>query len=137
MRKLALTFMAGILVAAYKAYALMLMWNWFVSPVFHIGSISFWRTLGLLWMVQLFVGEISDSSAETWAWESAFLILDYCVPEEKKEDLKRAMKEKEDSVWLNVALVILGQAAGVTLTLALGWLVHFYFVPTTFGSARL
>jgi hypothetical protein len=128
LQKLSLTFLAGVMVAAYKAYALTLMWNWFVSPVFHIGAISFWYALGLLWVVQLFVGDIGDEPAQAWAWENAFMVLDYCVPEDKKGELKRKLEEKEGDVWVQMALVVLGQAAGVTFTLALGWLVHANFI---------
>lgn len=33
--KASVTFGMSLLVGAFKAFVLMLMWNWFVSPVFH------------------------------------------------------------------------------------------------------
>jgi hypothetical protein len=133
LQKLWLTFLAGVALAVYRAYALTLMWNWFVPPLFHTGGISFWYALGLIWVVQLFVGDIGDEAAQSFAWDNAFLVLDYCVPEDKKEELKRKLKEKEGGIWVQVPLMVLGQAAGITLTLVLGWLVHTNFIQAKVG----
>jgi putative transposase len=53
----------------------MLMWNWFVSPVFHTGEIPFWQMLGLLWVVQLFVDRGAENPADSLRWGSLFLVL--------------------------------------------------------------
>jgi hypothetical protein len=69
------TFAAGLFVGAFRAFVLMLMWNWFVSPVFHTANISFWQVLGLLWLVQVFVGEGEEDLDENRRWERLFAIL--------------------------------------------------------------
>jgi len=135
LQKLSLNFLAGVVLAAYKAYVLTVMWNWFVSPVFHIGSVSFWYALGLLWVVQLFVGDMGDEPVQAWAWDNAFIVLDYCVPENKKEELKRKLEEKQGEIWVQMALIIISQAAGITVTLALAWLVHANFIPTKVSTS--
>jgi hypothetical protein len=127
-KKLAYTYAVGILVGAYKAFVLMLMWNWFVSPVFHTESISFWQVLGLLWLVQLFVGDTGENPAQTLRWESLFLIVNASVPEDRNEDLQEELRQQTEGVWLQMGLHIFGQLAGYTVTLALGWLVHTVFV---------
>ena len=128
-KKMALGFGVSILGAAYKAFVLMLMWNWFVSPVFHTESISFWQVLGLLWLVQLFVGlDTDENPANTARWEHLSLVLDACVPEEKREEMSDAVKQKNEEIWGQLGIYIFGQFVGYTLTLVLGWTVHTFLV---------
>jgi len=104
------------------------MWNWFVSPVFHIESISFWQVLGLLWVVQLFVGDTGENPAEAVRWESLFLVLDACVPEHKTDELREELKQKNEGIWSQLAIHIFGQLTGYAVTLMLGWLVHTFLI---------
>ncbi len=128
--KTSLTFAVGLLVGAFKAFVLMLMWNWFVSPMFHIESISFWQVLGLLWIVQLFVdsGSGSENPAETLRWDSLFLLLNACVPEHKNEELRDELKQNTESLWGKLVIHIFAQLANYAVTLGLGWVVHTFFV---------
>lgn len=125
--KLSFTFAVSLLVGAFKAFVLMLMWNWFVSPVFHTESISFWQVLGLLWVVQLFVDNTSENPAETLRWENLFLVLDACVPEHKREEVREEVKQKNEGIWSQLGVHIFGQLTGYAVTLMLGWLVHTFF----------
>jgi hypothetical protein len=126
--KTSLTFAVSLLVGAFKAFVLMLMWNWFVSPVFHIESISFWQVLGLLWMVQLFVDSGSENPLEIFRWESLFLVLDACVPDHKNEELREELKQKNEGIWPQLGIQILGRVTSYAVTLGLGWVVHTFFV---------
>jgi hypothetical protein len=126
--KMSVTFAASMLSVAFKAFVLMLMWNWFVSPVFHTGSISFWQVLGLVWVVQLFVGDAIENPAEKLRWENLLLVLDACVPEHKNEELREELKEKNEGIWGQLGIYIVGQLAGSAVTLMLGWMVHAFFV---------
>src|ERR1051325_10752672 len=96
--KASMTFAVSLLVGAFKAFVLMLMWNWFVTPVFHTEAISFWQVLGLLWEVQLFVGDTSENPKEDLLWENLFLVLDACVPEHKAQEVRDELKEKEEGI---------------------------------------
>lgn len=105
------------------------MWNWFVSPVFHTENISFWQVLGLLWIVQLFIGlDTGENPAKTARWENLFLILDACVPQEKREEVSESVKQKNDEIWGQLGIYLGGQFAGYTFTLVLGWAVHAFLV---------
>ena len=106
----------------------MLMWNWFVSPVFHIQSISFWQVLGLLWAVQLFVGDTSENPAETLRWENLSLALSACVPEHKAEELREEVKQKNEGIWEQSGIHIFAQLGGYAFTLTLDWLVHTFAI---------
>lgn len=129
-KKAALTFGVSILIAAYKAFVLMLMWNWFVSPVFHSGNITFWQVLGLLWLVQLFIDTGAENSPDkTVQWENLFLILDACVPEEKREEIRAAVaNQNNQGIWGQIGMYLGSQFLGSTLTLVLGLAVHTFLV---------
>jgi len=127
--KASLTFGVSIFVGAFKAFVLTVMWNWFVAPIFHTADISFWEMLGLLWVVQLFVDQnYGQNPVEKMRWENLVLMLDACVPEEKREDMKVALKEKEESVWSEIGVQIFGQLFGYAFTLGLGFLLHTFFI---------
>jgi hypothetical protein len=120
------SFVVGIFVAAYRAFALMLMWNWFVSPVFHIESISFWQVLGLVWIVELFVGNAGENPVKTMRWENLLLVMDACIPEHRREELHEELKQKNEEVWSRLGIHVFAQLVGYTVTLALGWAVHTF-----------
>jgi hypothetical protein len=126
--KATLTFVVSLLVGAFKAFILMLMWNWFVSPVFHTGSITFWQVLGLLWLVQLFVGVKTDDPEKSQRWDNLFLVLNSCVPEHQREHVREAIKERRERIWADIGLHIFGQIFDYSFTLGLAWLVHTFFV---------
>jgi hypothetical protein len=126
--KASMAFAVSLLVGAFKAFVLMLMWNWFVSPVFHTEAISFWQVLGLLWVVQLFVGDTSENPKEDLLWENLFLVLDACVPEHKAQKVRDELKQKEEGIWSQLGFQIFGRLIGYSVTLMLGWLVHTFFV---------
>jgi hypothetical protein len=124
-----LMFGVGLLVGAFKAFVLMVMWNWFVSPVFHASEVSFWEMLGLLWVVQLFVDQTYDDNPVTkLQWEILFLVLDKCVPAERREDLKLELAEKNEEIWTEIGVKIFGSLAGNAFVLGLGFAVHAFFM---------
>jgi len=126
--KVSLTFGISLLVGAFKAFVLMLMWNWFVSPVFHTDSISFWQVLGLLWVVQLFVDQSGENPAEAKRWENIFTVADACIPEHKREELQEQLKENNEGIWSQIGIHIFGQLTSYAVTLLLGWMVHTFLV---------
>jgi hypothetical protein len=125
--KTSLTFAVSLLVGVFKAFVLMSMWKWFVTPVFHMDYISFWQMLGLVWIVQLFANSGSENPAETLRWENLFLRLDACVPEHKSEELREELKQNASSIWRKFGIHIFAQLVGYTVTLGLGWVAHVLY----------
>ena len=127
--KAAVTFGVSILVGAFKAFALMLMWNWFVAPLFHTGDISFWHMLGLLWVVQLFVGGSGmENPVETMRWDNLFLMVSACLPEHESEEVTEEVKQKTEGIWGDLGTSIVSQLFGYAFTMGLGWVVHTFLV---------
>jgi hypothetical protein len=76
--------------------------------------------LGLLWVVQVFVGEGSgENPAHTMRWENLYLIVGACVPEHKNEDLNEELKQKSEGVWGEMGIYIFSQLFSYGFTM--GW----------------
>ena len=122
-------FIATVLMAGYYAFALMLMWNWFVAGSLHLPELSFIAALGLIWTISLLRKPSGESTpVENKRWDLLFSVLDYCVPENKIETVRELIKEKTESVWPELIGLVFGQAVAITFTLGLGWIAHALFM---------
>lgn len=66
--------------------------------------------LGLLWIVQLFVGDTAgENPVETMRWENLFFIVKACVPDHKNEGLKEDLKHTTEGVWGEMGVYIFSQ----------------------------
>jgi hypothetical protein len=45
--------LVSMLLSAYIAFLLQVMWGWFVVPQFGVGPLNFWAGWGMLWMIAL------------------------------------------------------------------------------------
>jgi|SRR5579864_1305878 len=118
-----------IFMAGYYAFALMLMWNWFVAQGLHLPELSFVQALGFIWTISLLRGIPDESSPISGKrWDLLFSVLEYCIPEKKIETVRELIKEKTEGVWAELAGLVFGQAVGITVTLGLGWTAHTFFL---------
>lgn len=109
-------------VGLYTTFVLMSLWDWFVSPTFHIGEISFWTMFGFNLLIGLF--RAGDDSGEQIRFKVITTVLDACVPDEKKEDVKSELDEMEKQVWWDMGLKVFGQVFANSVTLGIGFVVH-------------
>ena len=128
LKKLGWAFPVGIIVNLYTTFVIQNLWNWFVVPVFHVGSISFWGMFGLVLVVDLLSGgqKSGDKFADDQRWKMLYKVLDYCVPEEKMENVKVMIEEEKEIVWVEIGVSVLSRVVGITVTLVLGWFVHTF-----------
>jgi hypothetical protein len=118
-----------VLMAGYYAFALMLMWNWFVAQGLHLPELSFVEALGIIWTISLLRGTPSEASpVSSKRWELLFSVLDHCVPENKIEAVRELIKESTEGVWAELIGGAFGQAFGTTVILGLGWTAHTFFM---------
>ena len=69
------------------------------------------------------VGE-QDNPAHERRWNSLFIILNACVPEQKMENVKEEVRSETESIWSDIGLMIFGRVLARSLTLGLGFVVH-------------
>jgi hypothetical protein len=121
-KKAVALFGVSTLVGLYTTFVLVMLWDWFVSPAFHVAEISFWVMFGLNLLVGLF-REDNDVENET-RFKTIMTLLDSCVPEHKRAELREELNELGKQVWSNAGISIVARIAVNTFTLGLGFLVH-------------
>jgi hypothetical protein len=67
-----------------------------------------------------------QEAANAHRWKLAFLTLDACVPEEKRQMMAETLKDYEGTMWMDIGFRIFGRVAGNTLTLVLGWSIRTF-----------
>jgi hypothetical protein len=101
------------------------LWNWFVTPIFRISSISLFQALGLFFIVAVCTDHYGVLEHEHWS-KKILAALDYCIPGDKKDDAKRTLRENEEEVWFESGMMHLNEFLSTTVALILGWSVHAY-----------
>ncbi|PYR96699.1 MAG: hypothetical protein DMG16_27015 [Acidobacteria bacterium] len=112
----------GLLIRLYTAFVALNLWNWFAVEAFHASTISFFLMYGLLLLVELF-WETEEQKAG-YRWKSLFTVLDFCVPEEKRQAVNQAIEEQKTAIWLDAGMQAFGKLIGDTTILGLGFVVH-------------
>jgi len=125
-KKLWWTFPIGIITGLYTTLVLQQRWNWFVVSPFHLGSISFWQTYGLVLIVDMFASRLGGAAEaqQEGRWNLLYKILDYCVPSDRMEALKDEMKAQQEIVYIQLGLHAFSNLVGITTTFAVAWVVH-------------
>ncbi len=122
MKKYAIHFIIALLVGAFRAFVLMYLWDWFVTEVFHVSHISFLQVYGLSLVIQLFTGNSKDPERLQWNW--LMKTLEYCVPEDRKDALKRALNDLESGMSLELAMMIFSEFLSTIGILVVGFVIH-------------
>jgi len=51
----------AVIIAFLFGYFVMLLWNWLLPPLFHVGTISYWQAFGLVILAKIFFGGVGGS----------------------------------------------------------------------------
>jgi hypothetical protein len=106
----------------YSTFVLEQLWNWFVAPL-GISPISYWHMFGLTLMVQVLVQ--TDSFYTDKRWNLAILMLNACVPADRKAELDAQIEADNKNVWFEAGWDILAKRlVNGTSMLAIGWVIH-------------
>ena len=126
LKKMAWFWGVGLIVGLYTTFVLQQLWNWFLAPSLHLSEISYWVMYGIQLLFSLLFSSAGQEAKEAQSWKLAFLTLDACVPEERREKLAETLKEYESTLWMDVGSRIFGLVVGNTITLAIGWGIHTF-----------
>lgn len=124
MRKIVVFYLIGAVVGLYTTFVLQNLWNWFATEAFRLPQISFWLTYGVVLIIGMFAED--NNIEERQQFKALAIILDACVPEEKRESVNEELDSETKLIWLEVGSTIFGKIVGVTFTLAVGWTVHAF-----------
>jgi hypothetical protein len=111
----------------YKAFVLMHLWNWFVTPIFRVSTISLFQALGLFFVVVVCTDHYGVREHEYWS-KRIMAALDCCIPDDKKIDAKRILREGDEEGWRDLGSAHFDELVGTTVVLMLGWGIHAYLV---------
>lgn len=127
MKKYVVIGIIGIFVKLYTTFILQQLWNWFVTPVFEIGPVSFWGIFGLVLVVSMFERTPSDFTQREYTKFLATM-MEACVPDDKRDDVNEKLDELKERVWIEAIPEGVGNFASITVTLILGWGVHTFLL---------
>jgi hypothetical protein len=116
----------GLVMSLYITFVMQTLWNWFVPSVLHADSISYWNMYGLLLIVTV-VKMRNASTGEAGELYRAKIMLEACLPDEKREETMRAI-EKEDIGSKMLRYADGFKLLGATVWLAIGFAVHAFLM---------
>jgi hypothetical protein len=122
-----LTFLIGPLVGLYRTFVLQKLWNWFAAGALSLPVISFWVMYGLVLIIGILTTNYSDKQQER-NFKILWIILDACVPDDKKESVREELDEMGKNIWIEVGFIVIGGILDFTWALLLGWAVHTFLL---------
>jgi|ERR1035437_6775040 hypothetical protein len=130
LKKLGATYAAAFIVGLYTTFVVQSLWNWFAVKAFHVPSVSYWEMYGVTMLLGLLLARDAEEAQQQQYWKMAFVVLDACVPPDKRDGVAEEMKTQSEGLWVQVALMAVGKVVGNTLALIIGWAVYTFLVLT-------
>jgi hypothetical protein len=119
-----LFFLVGLVVNLYTTLVLTILWNWFATAALHTSEISFWLMYGLVLMVNLLRSPSAENPSEEKRWKVLSLMVNACVPEDKRDDLMDEVKSVQSEKWIDLGVFMFSQVVGDTVALGVGAAIH-------------
>ena len=127
-KKVGSAFLVALVVGFYTTFVAQSLWNWFAVKAFSVPTVSYWGMYGLTMLLGLLLARDGEEGSNDQQWKTAFLILDACVPPDKRDEVAEALKTLAEELWLDVGIKVFMKAVGNTLTLVMGWGVYTFLV---------
>ena len=122
-RNFILLYGVSIVVGLYTTFVLVVLWDWFVVPAFHLSPISFWVMYGLTLFISVFRSNGGDIEVEQ-RHKVVATLLDACVPDGKREQVKEQLEEFAEEIWYQAGSKVFIQIIANSLTLGVGFVIH-------------
>src|ERR1043165_2834801 len=114
----------AFVIGLYASFVLQQLWNWFLVPALRVNEVSFWLMFG----IQMFVGQLahhnSSGAADEIQWQTATIMFDACVPDERRPGLAEKLKKHSDEIWTTLGYDLIAQVLKYSTALAIGWGIH-------------
>jgi len=113
----------SMVVGLYTTFVLVILWDWFAVPAFHVSEISFWVMYGLTMLIGVLRPSENDIQGEH-RHKIVAVMLDACVPADKREEVIEELKGFEEEIWWKAGWKVFGQIVTNSLTLGIGFVIH-------------
>jgi hypothetical protein len=123
-KKWAVMWAVAMIVGLYTTFVLQNLWNWFAVGALHVSEVSFWMMYGLAMLIHAVFKR--NEEKEEAGFKHLGILLNACVPEEKRSEVREEIESEEKSLPLKIGLMIAGQILDNSLTLGLGWAIHTF-----------
>jgi hypothetical protein len=110
----------------YTTFVLKNLWNWFLAPALHTSEVSYWMMYGIQLIWDVLSVRTWNNPLEQRKWDGLFMVLDGCLPDEKRAQVEEALKGTERTLWADLQRKVFGDLIGQTVALAIGWGVHVF-----------
>jgi hypothetical protein len=117
-------FVISLLIGFYETFVLQALWNWFVTGPLRVPEISYWAMFGIQLLMKELFGNPAGQQAEREHRSLVLRVLDLCVPEDRKEEARAAIKEQDQSIWITVGIGL----AQTTMALMIGGAIHSFLM---------
>jgi hypothetical protein len=118
--------LVSTVVGLYTTLVIQNLWNSFAVSALNIPNVSYLRMYGIVLLAGLLFQH--DDFAEEQHRDIVLEILDYCVPEDKREALAEMIKQKTEAVWVALGLKVFAKIVANTIALAIGFVIHMFLV---------
>jgi hypothetical protein len=126
--KYLLNFGLSLVVWLYTTFVLTMLWDWFVTPAFHVGEIGYWNMYGLVLVIRLLSPTSEAVPIVAEKWEHAMKMLEACLPEDKRGEIMGAIEKDKLSTSGQLLVANAIGLVGSTVSLVIGWVVHTVFM---------
>jgi hypothetical protein len=127
-KKAGTTVAVAYAVGFYTTFVVQTLWNWFAVKAFNAPSVSYWEMYGVTMLLSLLLARDGEDAENKQRWNAAFMVLDACVPADKREELLAQLKAEKDEEWQKVGSLVFAKAPGNTFALVIGWAVYTFFI---------
>jgi hypothetical protein len=128
-KKVLTLYAISLAIGFYTTFVLQSLWTWFAVPAFNVPRVGYWTMYGVNLIVTLLLDRGSGEETTEQRWKVAMMVLEACVPSEKREELNAELKnETSFGMWWTLGISIFGKLVGNTITLGLGWIISTVLV---------
>jgi len=117
----------SFVVTFYTAFALTMLWDWFVTKAFRVEEIGYWNMLGLVFIINI-LSQWTFEMTNAVMWGKAMKMLAACIPEENRAETLRTIEKDTPSEDMQTLIADGIKVLGITIYLGLGWAVHTFFM---------
>lgn len=122
-----LLYCISMVVGLYTTFVLVMLWDWFAVPAFHVSEIGFWVMYGLTMLIGVLRPTGNDIESEN-RHKVLAVMPDACIPDAKREQVKEELDGLAQEIWWQAGMKVFGQVVSNSFMFGLGFAIHTFLV---------